>query len=693
MDEINERKENRLSEKFFMVLPFLIFLEAQAGTEEEVWTEIASGVSQQSIRAPGTIVRITAEEIARMGAVSIEQVLQRIPGLHISTTRGFRTVYASRGIYSQNNSDFLIKINNVPVRDPILGGRPVLFTMPVKSIERIEVIRGPGSLVHGSDAIGGVINIITKTGEDLKTTPGKPGGYHFRGYAGSFDTFGGGFQYGGKSHLRNLDYMLSLEAETTDGSNREVYQDAQTAIDRIFGSTASRAPGRIRQDKQQFHLQAEVGLQDNLRLRGGFRAIENAGSGVGSFFALAPEDSLFIRMGNADLVHKSVWPGGVELSTLLSYQFRQIDLNFHPLPEGSAIFPPGMIQETRAMDHQFIWQSILDLGFVRGHRIQLGSGVTADLISDFKMRQNFIHSALGLIPLPRPTELREIPEMVDPPGNRRRRIQVFGLIQDEWNFLPDWFLTVGGRIDFYSDERIFFSPRLALVRYLSHLWSAKILYNRSFHVPSFMERAFQSSSLGGSEVIDMLELALEGQDLFGNSMGLSVFGYKLDNLIVEDIEKTSHPGIPGFSSLDLRYGVGGEVWLTRNLKDNLSVAVSYAFQRAVEDRTGQVYGMTPNHMVFAELNWAPLPDMNANVQLKWVGERKRAPEDQKKPLDGYVWLSLALQKELFPGTSITFSIQNLLDAKAKEPSNNTRALPGDIPLPGRSFIGILDVSF
>jgi iron complex outermembrane receptor protein len=313
------------------------------------------------------------------------------------------------------------------------------------------------------------------------------------------------------------------------------------------------------------------------------------------------------------------------------------------------------------------------------------------------MRRNFIVSPVGFIPLPHPTELKKIAGE-DPTRKFSHRIQLFGLVQDEWNFAPDWFLTVGGRIDFYSDkeigdsyhERIFFSPRVALVHYLTPFWSWKILYNRAFHTPSFLERGFKVGSLGGGEVIDMLELTLEKQDLLGNSMGVSVFGYKLDNLLIERVTQT--PGIAGFSSLDIRYGAGAEVWLTHHLRENLSVTTSYAFQRAVERQTGQVYGMAPTHMVFSEINWAFLPDWNANAQLKWVGERKRAPDDPRTPLRGYALLSLGLKKELLPGMSITFSVQNLLDAPAKEPSNNV-ALPGDVPLPGRSFIGILDASF
>lgn len=655
------------------------------------WVDVASGFSQRLSEAPGSVLVIDSHEIERMGATSLEEILQEVPGLHVSTTRGFRTVYAVRGIYSQNNSDFLIKINGVPVRDPILGGRPIVFTMPVKNIERIEVVRGPGSLVHGSDAIAGIINVITKTGRDLMV-PGRGAGYHFRGYAGSFDTFGGAIQYGGKSYIRGIDYALSLQVETTDGNDRRVKQDSQTVIDRLYGSSASKAPGRVRQDRTQFHFQGEIGFSDRLQLRSGFRAIENAGTGVGSFFALAPNDEITSRMGNLDLEYRVDFLPGIQLHSLVSYQFRYVDFEFHPLPIGSPVFPQGMVQEVRFTDHQAIGRSLLQIESFDRHRIQVGVGAIIDGLSDIKMRQNFVPSGFGsFIPLPRATERREIPGMDDPSRHRRHRIQVFALAQDQWNFLPDWFLTIGGRMDFYSDEETAFSPRFALVHYFSPIWTGKLMYNRSFHMPSFLERGFQVGQFG-SEKIDMVELSLEGQDLLGNVFGASTFWYTLDDMIVENVGITRNPGIPGFSGMNL-YGLGGEIWLTRHLSDNLALTASYSFQKAWENKTDQVYGMAPNHMVFAEANWAFLPGWNFNARLKWVGERKRAPGDPRKPLDSYTLVSLALQKELLPGTRLTFTVRNLLDADAREPSNSPSALPGDVPLPGRSFLGLVDLSF
>jgi iron complex outermembrane receptor protein len=107
--------------------------------------------------------------------------------------------------------------------------------MPVNAIARIEVIRGPGAAVFGADAFAGVINLITKTKQDIE---GTETGVR----AGSFDSYEGwllhGEDYGG------FDVALSLEYQTTDGHKEVVQEDAPTQFDKLFGTHASLAPGR-----------------------------------------------------------------------------------------------------------------------------------------------------------------------------------------------------------------------------------------------------------------------------------------------------------------------------------------------------------------------------------------------------------------------------------------------------------------
>lgn len=646
---------------------------------------IASGYEQGLDRVPGVVTVISREDIERMGATTIEQVLQTVPGLHVSTARGFRSVFAARGIVSQNNADFLIKINDVPVRDIISGGRSPIFSLPVRNIRRIEVVLGPGSLMHGSDAIGGIINIVTLTGSDLIVDPLRRSGTRVSGYGGSLNTFGGSLITGGKDG--EMKYALALEAETTAGSDRRIGRDAATALDERLGTSSSHAPGRIQQDKTQFHLHGEVEVSDALKLRGGFRSIAS-GSGTGIFLALSPEDSITNRLGNFDLEYSTRFGPSVRAKTLFSYQFRGVDMSFRVLPE-SPVFPQGLLQDNRYTNHQFLFEQSLLVESFANHTLRFGLGSIIDWLEDTKLRRNFL-AGRGKLPvlLKSLTELREVPGVDDPSRDRRRRFQFFTLAQDEWNFLPGWHLTYGARVDTYSDEENVISPRLALIHHFSPRWTGKLLYNRAYHMPAFTEHGFRIGRLD-PEVIDMVELAAERFGSPGNRLGASVFWYHLEDFIDEV------PGpvaATGFANFDLR-GMGAEIWATYRISDALNLKLSYAFQRTVETKIDQVFGLAPTHMAFAELNFKPIPGLNFNFQAKWIGERLRAPGDPRKPLAAYALLSLNLRKEILRGAWIDFGLRNLLDADAREPSNDPMALPGDIPLPGRTFLGRLEVEF
>jgi len=125
----------------------------------------ATGYELNVQQAPATITVISAEEIRQRSYTDISDVLMNVPGVHIQgggveqsvMMRGMDssyTLFLVDGKRMQDNQAF--GLNGAQ------AGTPINFLPPLDSIERIEVIRGPASSLYGSDAIGGVINIITK---------------------------------------------------------------------------------------------------------------------------------------------------------------------------------------------------------------------------------------------------------------------------------------------------------------------------------------------------------------------------------------------------------------------------------------------------------------------------------------------------------------------------------------------------
>ncbi|MDR9826645.1 TonB-dependent receptor [Vibrio sp. FNV 38] len=114
--------------------------------------------SQSSTLAPISVV--TRDEIETYQANSITEVLRRLPGVEIAQNGG-RGQNASIFLRGTNSDHVLVLIDGVRISSS--AGGVAINHIPVGLVERLEVMRGPGAAIYGSDAIGGVINIITRS--------------------------------------------------------------------------------------------------------------------------------------------------------------------------------------------------------------------------------------------------------------------------------------------------------------------------------------------------------------------------------------------------------------------------------------------------------------------------------------------------------------------------------------------------
>jgi len=136
---------------------------------------IASKRDEAVHNAPGVITVITAKELNRYGARNLHDAMRLIPAIQrIYPQFTHRNSVSVRGISSGALDKYLLTLlNGKPLRDPILSGvnAPVYEGIPLELIERIEIIRGPGSVIYGSNAFAGVMDIITKeAGVQLRNT-------------------------------------------------------------------------------------------------------------------------------------------------------------------------------------------------------------------------------------------------------------------------------------------------------------------------------------------------------------------------------------------------------------------------------------------------------------------------------------------------------------------------------------------
>src|ERR1700733_1434007 len=123
----------------------------------------ASGYMQTTSEAPSTIHVITAQQIADRGYEQLEDALRDVPGIDMIHLNGYApTLFYFRGMYGAENLRALLMIDEI-VENNIIGSNDMAGpAYSLQNIDHIEIIWGPVSALYGSNAFGGVINMITK---------------------------------------------------------------------------------------------------------------------------------------------------------------------------------------------------------------------------------------------------------------------------------------------------------------------------------------------------------------------------------------------------------------------------------------------------------------------------------------------------------------------------------------------------
>jgi len=194
---------------FAIIVPQLSFAENETPAYDlgEVIVSATKTEQYQAEVGSSTTV-ITAQDLKKNGKRTVLEVLRDVPGVSVMQCGNLG---GSTSIYLRGSKPghTLVMIDGVEVNDPMATGRSFNFAhLLIDNIERIEVVRGPQSTLYGSDAIGGVINVITKKGK------GKPE-WEALFEGGSDNTFKETLGFSGSSD--KLNYSLSLLRLDSDG--------------------------------------------------------------------------------------------------------------------------------------------------------------------------------------------------------------------------------------------------------------------------------------------------------------------------------------------------------------------------------------------------------------------------------------------------------------------------------------------
>lgn len=205
-------------------MPLVINLNNHRIKESNVWTmqgkaNFLNTITVTASTLPKEIRKISSSvSILQKGAPELQQIqtideaLSYIPGVLVNRGKGLSTTGTHTGVILRGtgaaNRTLILK-DGVPINDSYTGGVSEWNSVATNGIERIEVVRGPGSSIYGSSSMGGTINLVTQKPND-KWTLGTDLRY------GSYETFQGSLKIG-KRFNNNLGFMAIAEYKTTGG--------------------------------------------------------------------------------------------------------------------------------------------------------------------------------------------------------------------------------------------------------------------------------------------------------------------------------------------------------------------------------------------------------------------------------------------------------------------------------------------
>ena len=674
---------------------------------DEDFVSIATGSVQPIAKAPAVASVITAQQIQAMGARDIDQVLETVPGLHVTRSPLYNSMYIFRGIHADFNPQVLMLINGIPLTNLFQGDRNLVWTgMPIEAIARIEVIRGPGSALYGADAFAGVINIVTKGPEEIeKNSAGA--------VIGDFGTRE--VWLAAEGETGEMAYSAVIELGETDGTDEQIQSDAQSLFDLLSGTSVSNAPGSVNRSQQNIDIRLEA-LYKKMRFRLGSQIRKDIGDGAGAAETLNPTNKFASQRLNFDFTYTEA-----ELSKNTSLEFQasyldtsqEVEGNFILYPPGSRgpffdslgapIFPPfpdGVIGNPEIFENHFRASLRLNYKGIEHHNLSMGSGYYHGQIDKVTEEKNFgIHpdTLLPILPGDPLVDVSDTPLVFLTEDERDNH---YLYVQDVWLIDNDWELTAGLRFDKYSDFGSTTNPRIALVWSTSYKLTTKFLYGEAFRAPSFAQtRAINNPLILGNidlkpEEIKSYEIAFDYRPNYELTLNTNFFYYDWTDIIqfIPDMSGSTRTA----QNAGEQTGYGMEFEVNWSATDDLTISSNFSIQKSTDETLDVAASKSPEKQFYLRGDWTLPSDWRVNMQANWVMDRNRMIGDLRPQVDDYLIVDLSVRKVLTKSFELGFTINNAFDEDAREPSPNSAPvpfIPNDLPLSGRTVLGEIRYSF
>ncbi len=563
-------------------------------------TELVTRTRMNADYVPGMITVLYGEDARRSGKRTVADALADVAGVFLVPTNSgdLRTIVRGMGA-TQNANNLKFLLDNMPVNRATDGSADWLLRMPIEQVDRIEVIRGPGSAVHGGFAFSGVVNVIPRQGSAVNLMRASQN-------AQQGNVLG---QYRWQNGV-----ALSLNLSNWEQGNSGM----KTGPDR-FPVRFSNAPGLVYD--HQSGLVALARLQWQEHQLGVQHALVERGPGFGRSGALPaelqPREETFTGVS-----WNSRWAGSdsLALGLTLAYQETEVkEADFVPIPAGlKRPDGEGVVQETAFLrlassDHRTV--SALWM-----HWDQADHQVYGELSYAYLKVKDASNTRTvpGKVSVKGPEGSAQVV-----PGANRTITSL--TLQDQWHLGEALEMTMGMRYDRYSDHVAHVSPRLAVVWRPSgqHLFKAQ--FAEAFRPPTLMEANPGSYSIG----IDDDSLKEEVMTSTEASYIHRVPDYRLrltvfDTRISDQIEYYLKPGEqPRWRNRSDIRSRGLELEWQQNLSHDWQWQLNATWLNARDllDEDKQLLGAA-NLVGNMAISWTPSIALRHTVSLHSVGDRE-----------------------------------------------------------------------
>lgn len=612
--------------------------------------QAASRFEQRADRAPATVTVVTGEEIRKYGYRTLADVLQSVGGFYAVDDHNYVTLgvrgFARPGDF---NTRVLFLLDGRRINDPVFDSALLGTEGPidVELIERLEVVRGPGSSGYGANGLFAVVNIVTRRGRDLDGAElGVAGGsLGTAGARAAWGRRGSGWEALVSASYRNSDgatfHFPELDTTQTSGVSAQGMDRDRYA--RVFANTAFR----------DFTLLGAYVWRRKTIPTGSYGVVFND-----------PRDQTTDQNAVLDLGWKRLLRSQDVLEARVFYNRSLYDGAYPYDRAGPGESPRVELLLDGARGERWGAELQHTLKPLGRHRALWGGELRDDVHQDQWIRD------------------------VDYAFDSRRRSWGSSLFaQDEVTLSSAVVLNVGGRLDWYQGFGTAANPRLGLIVQTSQDSTLKLLFGRAFRPPNAYELSYDDGSIQKGnpdlkpETIVAYEVGYQrslGRHLRGS---LGVYYYRLSGLVGQDVDPADDR--IHYVNVGLIEAPGIEAELEARSERGIEARASWAVQRARDASTEERLSNSPTHLGKLMLG-VPLVRnrLSLSAEALYTSERRTL---KGASAGGFVLVNATLLgRRLYKGLHASLGVSNALDTAYGVPGGSEH-VQDVLPQRGRTF--------